>query len=75
MQIKDITNYLESLAPISSQESYDNSGLIVGNKNDEVSGCLISLDCTEDIIDEAIEKGVNLVISHQVQRSYHRIVD
>ena len=64
MQIKEITNHLELLAPLSSQESYDNSGLIVGNINDEVKGVLISLDCIEEIIDEAIEKGCNLVISH-----------
>jgi dinuclear metal center YbgI/SA1388 family protein len=64
MQIKDITNYLESLAPLATQESYDNSGLICGDKNLEVSNALISLDCTEAIIQEAIDRGCNLVISH-----------
>lgn len=64
MRIKDITNYLESLAPLSTQESYDNSGLICGDKTIEVTNALISLDCTEDIIQEAIDKGCNLVISH-----------
>jgi len=64
MQIKDITNYLENLAPLSSQESYDNSGLICGSKNTTVINALISLDCTEDIIQEAIDRGCNLVISH-----------
>jgi len=64
MQIKDITNYLENLAPLSTQESYDNSGLICGDKNSEVSNALISLDCTESIIQEAIDRGCNLVISH-----------
>ena len=63
-QIKDITNYLESLAPLSSQESYDNSGLIVGDKDQEVKGILISLDCIESVIEEAIETGCNLVVSH-----------
>jgi dinuclear metal center YbgI/SA1388 family protein len=62
--IKDITNYLEHLAPISSQESYDNSGLIIGNPNVRVNGVLISLDCTEEIVDEAIAKGANLIIAH-----------
>ncbi len=62
--IKDITNYLEKFAPISSQESYDNSGLVVGNPNGQVNGVLLSLDCTEEIVDEAIEKGVNLIIAH-----------
>lgn len=64
MQIKEITNYLESLAPLSSQESYDNSGLICGNQEDLITNALISLDCTEEIIDEAINTGCNLVISH-----------
>ncbi|HLN73104.1 MAG: Nif3-like dinuclear metal center hexameric protein [Methylococcaceae bacterium] len=64
MQIKEITQYIESIAPLAYQESYDNAGLIVGNANDEVSGILITLDITEEIIDEAIRKGLNLVISH-----------
>jgi len=64
MIIKELTNYLESLAPLNSQESYDNSGLICGNANTEVTNALISLDCTESIIDEAIAKGCNIVISH-----------
>lgn len=64
MRIKDITNYLESLAPLSTQESYDNSGLICGDQSTEVTNALISLDCTEEIIQEAIDRGCNLVISH-----------
>ncbi|MEX1001724.1 MAG: Nif3-like dinuclear metal center hexameric protein [Crocinitomicaceae bacterium] len=64
MKIREILNSLESQAPLSSQEDYDNAGLIVGNKEKEVSQTLISLDCTEEIIDEAIEKGCNLIISH-----------
>ncbi len=64
MKIKDVTNYLESIAPLAYQESYDNSGLIVGDKETIVKGILVSLDSTEDIIDEAIEKGCNLVVAH-----------
>ena len=64
MKIIDITDYLENIAPLSCQEEYDNSGLIIGNKNDCVSGILITLDCTEDVIDEAINKNCNLIISH-----------
>ena len=64
MKIKEITSYLESIAPLSYQESYDNSGLIVGNPNDEVNKALISLDCTEEIVDEAIAKGCDIIISH-----------
>ncbi|MEX1192333.1 MAG: Nif3-like dinuclear metal center hexameric protein [Brumimicrobium sp.] len=62
--VNDITAYLEQLAPLSSQESYDNSGLITGDKQQIVSGALLSLDCTEAVVEEAIEKGVNLIISH-----------
>lgn len=64
VQIKDITNYLETIAPLALQESYDNSGLIVGNKNTEVTQALVSLDCTEDIIQEAIDRSCNIVIAH-----------
>ena len=64
MKIKEITSYLESLAPVSSQESYDNSGLIVGSPSAEVSNVLISLDCIEATVDEAIEKGCELIIAH-----------
>jgi dinuclear metal center YbgI/SA1388 family protein len=64
MKIKEITSYLESLAPLSSQASYDNCGLIVGNLDNEVTSILICLDSTEEIIDEAIKLGSNLVIAH-----------
>ena len=64
MKIKDIARYLESLAPLSSQETYDNSGLIVGYPDTIVTGVLVSLDCTEQIVEEAKEKGCNLIISH-----------
>ena len=64
MLIRDITNFLESLAPISSQESYDNSGLIVGDPSSEVTKALISLDCIESIVEEAIETNCQLIIAH-----------
>jgi dinuclear metal center YbgI/SA1388 family protein len=64
MLIRDICAHLESIAPLALQESYDNSGLIVGKKDSKVNSVLISLDCTETTIDEAIEKNCNLVISH-----------
>jgi len=64
MKIGEITNYLESIAAISLQESYDNSGLLIGNKNKTVKRAIITLDVTEDIIDEAIEKKCELIISH-----------
>lgn len=64
MKIKEITSYLESLAPLSSQANYDNCGLIVGNNETEITSALICLDSTEAIVDEAIEKGCNLIIAH-----------
>ena len=64
MQIRDIIRFLQKIAPPVYQESYDNSGLIVGNAQAEVSGVLICLDSTEAIIDEAIRKGCNLVVAH-----------
>ena len=64
MKVKDITKIIEEFAPLSFQESYDNSGLIVGNDNDEVSGVLICLDCVEEILDEAIATNCNMVVAH-----------
>ncbi|HEX5167733.1 MAG TPA: Nif3-like dinuclear metal center hexameric protein [Cyclobacteriaceae bacterium] len=64
MKIKDVTSYLESFAPVSFQESYDNSGLITGNHDDEITGILTSLDCTEAIVQEAIDSGANLIVAH-----------
>ena len=64
MQIKEIIQYLETFAPPSLQESYDNAGLIVGNPTMECMGALLCLDSTEEVIDEAVRKGYNLVIAH-----------
>src|SRR5688572_7649084 len=63
-RIKEITNYLETLAPLAYQESYDNAGLQTGNPNDEVKGILITLDCTPEVVEEAIAKGCNLIVAH-----------
>jgi len=64
MKLKEITNYLESIAPLSFQESYDNSGLIIGDASAEVNAALITLDCTEEVVEEAIENNCNLIIAH-----------
>lgn len=64
MKLNEITAHLESLAPLVYQEDYDNSGLIVGYADQEIFQALISLDCTEAIVDEAIATGCNLIISH-----------
>lgn len=64
MQVKDITAIIEEFAPLSYQEDYDNSGLIVGQPTSEVTGVLISMDCIESVLDEAIALGYNMIVSH-----------
>ena len=63
MQIKDVINYLEELAPLPYAEDFDNVGLLVGDKNKSVTGVLVTLDTLETVVDEAIEKGCNLIVS------------
>lgn len=64
MKLREITAFFERLAPLMYQESYDNSGLQVGDYGMEISGALVTLDITEEVIDEAIRKKLNLVIGH-----------
>lgn len=64
MKISDVISELEELAPRSSQESYDNCGLLVGNLQDEVLAVLVCLDCTEAVVEEAVKKNCNLIIAH-----------
>jgi len=64
MKIKDVITSLETMAPLPLQEGYDNAGLITGDENIDCSGILISLDATAAVIDEAIKKGCNLIVSH-----------
>ncbi len=63
MTIKNITDYIEKLAPLSYAEAFDNVGLLVGDFQTEVKGILVALDTLEETIDEAIEKECNLIIS------------
>ncbi len=62
--IQDLADYLEQIAPLDLQESYDNSGLIIGNTNWIIKNVLVALDVTEPVIDEAIELGCNVIVSH-----------
>ena len=64
MKIKDVLSALERFAPLPLQESWDNAGLQVGLTETEVSGALLCLDVNERIVDEAIAKGCNLIVSH-----------
>ena len=63
MQIKDITQYLEELAPLCYAEDFDNVGLLVGDYSTKVKGVLVTLDTLEKTVDEAIAKNCNLIIS------------
>jgi dinuclear metal center YbgI/SA1388 family protein len=64
MKLSVLIKHLESIAPLSYQEDYDNAGLLVGSEEQEVHAALVSLDCTEAIVDEAIAKNCDLIISH-----------
>ena len=63
MIVQDVINHLEELAPLLYAEDFDNVGLLVGNKKNKVSGVLVTLDTLEAIVDEAIEKNCNLIVS------------
>lgn len=64
MKIKEIISKFEEFAPLAIQEDYDNSGLNVGNPENEITGVLLSLDVTEEVIDEAINLKCNLIVAH-----------
>lgn len=64
MKLFSIINVLETVAPPSFQESYDNSGWITGDPSTPCTGVLISLDATEAVVEEAVQKGCNLLVVH-----------
>jgi dinuclear metal center YbgI/SA1388 family protein len=64
MTVKDILNCITEVAPLQWQESYDNAGLQVGDLNAEAHKALICLDITEEVVEEAIAKKCDLIISH-----------
>jgi len=64
MKIKEIVSEIERLAPLSLQEGFDNAGIQVGDVSREATAALLCLDVTEAVVDEALEKGCNLIISH-----------
>ena len=64
MKINEITGFLETIAPPSLQEAYDNAGLLTGDRNADCTGVVISLDVTEEVVIEAIEKKCNLIVAH-----------
>ncbi|WP_445738069.1 Nif3-like dinuclear metal center hexameric protein [Mariniflexile sp.] len=63
MIVQDVINHLEELAPLAYAEDFDNVGLLVGNKNTEITGVLVTLDTLEAVVDEAIKENCNLIVS------------
>ncbi|WP_299519895.1 Nif3-like dinuclear metal center hexameric protein [Winogradskyella sp.] len=63
MTVQDVINQLHDLAPLAYAEDFDNVGLLVGDKNQNVSGVLVTLDTLETVVDEAIENNCNLIVS------------
>lgn len=64
IQIKDITAAIEEFAPLGIQESWDNSGLLIGSPEDTVHGVLIGFDCTPELVDEAAAGGYDMIVTH-----------
>jgi dinuclear metal center YbgI/SA1388 family protein len=62
--IKDVLRHLETYSPNAYQENYDNSGLIIGNIDEKITGVLIALDMTETVVEEALQQNCNIVIAH-----------
>ncbi len=64
MRVGDITSAIEAFAPLSIQESWDNSGLIIGSPSQEVHGVLVGFDCTPALVDEAVSCGADMIVTH-----------
>lgn len=63
-KVKDITDVIESFAPLSIQEKWDNSGLCIGSPSQDVSSAILALDCTPELVDEAVRAGADMIITH-----------
>ena len=64
MKVREIIQVIEEFAPLSIQEGWDNSGLCVGSPEDEVTSVLLALDCTPELVDEAMACGADMIITH-----------
>jgi dinuclear metal center YbgI/SA1388 family protein len=64
MKLSEIISVIESFAPLAYQENYDNAGLVTGDPTRDIKKALITVDVTEKIIDEAVNAGADLIISH-----------
>lgn len=64
MKVGEIISAIEEFAPLSIQEKWDNSGLIIGSPNQEVHKLLIGFDCTPELVDEAVASGADMILTH-----------
>ena len=64
MTVGQILRLIDEIAPFETQEEWDNSGLLAGSPDQEVHGILFALDVTEAVLDEALEKGADLIVTH-----------
>ncbi|MEA4824289.1 MAG: Nif3-like dinuclear metal center hexameric protein [Clostridiaceae bacterium] len=64
MRMQEIFDHLNTLAPVSTAMEYDNPGFLVGDPNRTVTGILVALDCTPEVIAEAVTRGANLIVTH-----------
>ncbi len=64
MKASEIASFLDEFAPVSLQESWDNSGFSVGSPEIEVNSVIVALDCTPEVVDEAVETGADMIITH-----------
>ena len=64
MKVRDIVRVIEDFAPLSNQESWDNSRLCIGSPDAEVTSVLLGLDCTPELVDEAVSVGADMIVTH-----------
>ena len=64
MRVSDVISAIEAFAPLSIQESWDNSGLLIGSPSDEVRGVMVGFDCTPGLIERALAAGCDMVVTH-----------
>ena len=84
MKLSKLISILDTHVPFSTAESWDNVGLLIGDENQQVNGILTALDCTEDVVNQAIDKNINTIIAHHplifkgikniVQTGYGKII-
>ncbi|MDD2595171.1 MAG: Nif3-like dinuclear metal center hexameric protein [Bacteroidales bacterium] len=64
MKAKEIASIIEQFAPLQTQEEWDNAGFCIGSPDEEIKGVLIGLDCTPELIKEAVDSGDNMIVTH-----------